>query len=565
MVDMEKPIPIGIEFYKDMIDGGYYYADKTLLIRDLLKYGSKVTLFTRPRRFGKTLAQTTLQTFFEHEIKPDGTVIDNFAYFEGKKIMDAGAEYSRHMGRYPVIFLTLKSAKQPDYQLAYDFLVDGIIGEYERHRYLLREDILSERQKERYQSIMDGKAKPSEYAGALQFLSVCLEQYHGEKTIILIDEYDVPLENAYYSGFYDEMVGFIRSLFESALKTNTSLNFAVITGCLRISRESIFTGLNNLNIISVLDDSYAEYFGFVPDEVEEMLAYYGIAERLEEAKLWYDGYSFGETEVYNPWSIIKYVLDIVQRNTEFPKPYWSNTSSNSIIRDLVEQADRNTKKEIEELITGGTIEKQVHEEITYGDIYQTKDNLWNFLFFTGYLKEVGRRFDSESIYLTMQIPNREIRYIYNNTIRTWFQQMVEAEDYSALYTAIVHGDIEVFENMLNELMRNTISFMDSAENFYHGFLLGILGAMPDYQIHSNRESGKGRYDIALRPVSYREPVIILELKRTTRFSEMAAKCQEALQQIDTMQYDAEFVEMGYPHIMKYGICFCGKDCMIQLK
>ena len=448
--------------------------------------------------------------------------------------------------------------------MAYDFLVNGIMAEYERHRYLLQGNALSAKQKERYVTIMDRNAEPSEYAGALQFLSACLEQYHEEKTIILIDEYDVPLENAFYSGFYDEMVGFIRSLFESALKTNTSLNFAVVTGCLRISKESIFTGLNNFDITSILDESYAEYFGFTPDEVEAMLGYYGIADRMEEAKMWYNGYLFGKTEMYNPWSVIKYVLDIVQKNTEFPKPYWSNTSSNSIIRDLVEQADQNTKNEIEQLIAGGSIEKQVHEEITYGDIYQTRDNLWNFLFFTGYLKEVGRRFDSESIYLTLEIPNREIRYIYNNTIRSWFQQVVESGDYSELYTAVVMGNTTLFEDLLNEQLQSSISFMDSAEMFYHGFLLGILGAMPHYQIRSNRESGKGRYDIALEPVSYRKPVIIMELKRATRFSEMEVKCQEALHQIEIMQYDAEYVEKGYPNIMKYGICFCGKDCMIRL-
>lgn len=565
MVDMEKPIPIGIEFYKDMVDGGYYYVDKTLLIRDFLKQGSKVTLFTRPRRFGKTLAQSTLQTFFENEVKPDGSTVDNSAYFAGKKIMDAGEEYTRHMGRYPLIFLTLKSAKQPTYQMAYDFLVNGIMAEYERHRYLLQGDALSAKQKERYIAIMDRNAEPSEYAGALQFLSACLEQYHGEKTIILIDEYDVPLENAFYSGFYEEMVGFIRSLFESALKTNNSLNFAVVTGCLRISKESIFTGLNNFDIISILDDSYAEYFGFVSEEVEAMLGYYGIIDRMEEAKLWYNGYSFGETEVYNPWSVINYVRDIVQKNSEFPKPYWSNTSSNSIIKDLVEQADQNTKKEIEQLIAGGSIEKQVHEEITYGDIYQTRDNLWNFLFFTGYLKEVGRRFDSESIYLTLQIPNREIRYIYNNTIRLWFQQMVESEDYSELYTAIVNGDTQRFEMLIKKRLKESISFMDHAENFYHGFLLGLLTGMKDYCSISNRESGNGRYDIALEPNDMEFPVIILELKVTAKFGEMEEKCREALQQIDEKQYDAEFVETGYPHIMKYGVCFCKKNCRILLR
>lgn len=300
------PVPIGIEFYKKMIDEGYYYVDKTLLIRDLLVQKNQATLFTRPRRFGKTLAQSMIKTFFEEEVLPDGTVVDNSRYFEGKKIMGTGEEFTCHMGKYPVIFLSLKSAKQPDYEMAYSRLANEIVREFIRHRYVLGSDALMPSQKERYNSVMDRKAETSEYATAVQLLSECLKQYHHQDVIVLIDEYDVPLENAYFEGFYDKMVKFIRSLFESVLKTNDSLKFAVITGCLRISRESIFTGLNNLKVVSVMDENYAEYFGFVQDEVDSFLAAYGISSRTEEAKRWYDGYLFGETEVYNPWSIINY-------------------------------------------------------------------------------------------------------------------------------------------------------------------------------------------------------------------------------------------------------------------
>ena len=323
------------------------------------------------------------------------------------------------MGQYPVIFLSLKSAKQPSYKAAYEKTRDAIIYEYFRHRYLLEGENLAPAQKNDYLAFMEKTASPEEYATSLQFLSQCLEQYHKQKTIILIDEYDVPLENSYFRGFYNEMADFVRSLFESALKTNTSLGFAVVTGCLRISRESIFTGLNNFEVISVLDENYSEHFGFIQSEVDNMFSFYGLQDKTEEARLWYDGYIFGKTEVYNPWSIIKYVKDIVYGNTDFPKQYWSNTSSNSIVHDLIENADDITKDEIEKLACGGTIEKPVHEDITYGDIYESQDNLWNFLFFTGYLKAVDRYFESDSVYLVLKIPNREIRYIYNNHIKNW--------------------------------------------------------------------------------------------------------------------------------------------------
>ncbi|HBI60261.1 MAG TPA: AAA family ATPase, partial [Lachnospiraceae bacterium] len=328
------PIPIGVEFYKQMISEGYYYIDKTLLIRDLLAQKNTVTLFTRPRRFGKTLAQNMLRTFFEKEVLLDGTLADNSIYFQGKKIMEAGEEYTKHMGQYPVISLSLKSAKQPTYEMAYLSLIDEIRKEYNRHHYLLDDTNSTEEIKRRFHSILNMKADKITYAKSIAFLSECLEKYHKQKVIILLDEYDVPLENAYFNGFYDEMVSFIHSLFESALKTNESLKFAVITGCLRISKESIFTGLNNLRTVSVLDDSYAEYFGFTQHEVDSFLSAYGIMQKSDEVKKWYDGYCFGNTEVYNPWSVINYVSDIAYKNTEFPKPYWSNTSSNSIVREL---------------------------------------------------------------------------------------------------------------------------------------------------------------------------------------------------------------------------------------
>lgn len=335
---MKQPLAIGVDNYKDIIEKPYYYVDKTLLIRDLWDAGGKVSLFTRPRRFGKTLALSMLRTFFEKEITYDGQVVDNSRYFSGKRIMEAGARYTDCLGKYPVIALSLKSAKQPSFEMAYRSIVDEISKEYDRHSYVLGCDRISHDDQEKFKAMRGRRAEAIDYAKALEFLSVCLQKYHGEKTIILIDEYDVPLENAYFSGFYEQMIQLIRSLFESALKTNENLQFAVVTGCLRISKESIFTGLNNLEIISILNDNYAEYFGFTAEEVMEMLDFYDIPQKAEEAKEWYDGYLFGDTEVYNPWSMINYVKTAVTNRIAYPQPYWSNTSSNGIIREMVEHA-----------------------------------------------------------------------------------------------------------------------------------------------------------------------------------------------------------------------------------
>ena len=389
---VKKKISIGMEDFKTIIDKDGYFVDKTLMIQKLIKSNAMVTLFTRPRRFGKTLNQFMIRRFFEDEVTEKGEKVDNGYLFDGLKITECGEEIMKHSQQYPVIFLTLKSAKQPDFEMAYACLIDEICKEFQRHSYVLAGE-MPQRNRERFEKIQLGKGSRDEYAKALGFLSECLFKYHGKNTIILIDEYDVPLENAYFRGFYDEMIDFIRSLFESALKTNPYLERSVITGCLRISKESIFTGLNNLKIDSVLRTEYGDSFGFTESEVEEMLAYYNLQGELPEVKRWYDGYLFNDIEIYNPWSIINYVYDRDRKITQFALPYWSNTSSNSIIREMVGEADQKAKADLETLINGGTIEKQVHEDITYGDIHQTQDNLWNFLFFTGYLKKMSERKD----------------------------------------------------------------------------------------------------------------------------------------------------------------------------
>ena len=560
---MKKPLPIGFDNFKDVIDGGYYYVDKTPFIKELLDTKGKVNLFTRPRRFGKTLTASMLQYFFE-DTGSEGQNLANQKLFAGMKIMEAGDAYTRHMTGYPVISLSLKSGKQPDFQMSLESIQDEIIKEFNRHNDIKESGKLLANERERFEEIQNGTASQLQYAKSLEFLSSCLRKAYGSKVIILIDEYDVPLEHAYFEGFYDQMVGFIRSLFESALKTNPSLEFAVITGCLRITKESIFTGLNNLEIISILSESYGEYFGFVQSEVDSLLAYYEIEFARETIKKWYDGYRFGNAEVYNPWSVIKYVKALCVNPEAFPSPYWANTSSNSIVRNLVERADLSVKGEIEELLVDGMIEKPVHEDITYADIFQSDDNLWNFLFFTGYLKKVSSRMEGENQYITMAIPNTEVCYIYNHTILNWFRNEIKIKDLSALYHAIMEGDAPVVQSQLSQLLMESISFMDSKEAFYHGFLLGVLGNMRDYLVKSNRESGEGRYDILIRSLDVTVPAVIFELKVSDTFKGLEKACDDALSQIQKKKYDAWLPEEGYGQAFHYGIAFYKKQCRVKV-
>ena len=562
----KKKISIGVEDFKEIIDKGGYFVDKTLMIKKLIESNAKVTLFMRPRRFGKTLNQFMIRRFFEDERTRSGERIDNGYLFDGLKVTACGEEVLQHQQQYPVIFLSLKSAKQPNFEEAYKKICRALAEEFRRHQYLLEGNSLADDQKIMFQKIMAEQADYSAYNDALKFLSECLWQYHGKNTIILIDEYDVPLENAYLEGFYDRMIQFIRSLFESALKTNPYLEKSVITGCLRISKESIFTGLNNLETDSVLHTRYADSFGFTEDEVKAMLTYYDLAAELPEVKRWYDGYLFNETEIYNPWSILKYVNDRKDKVTKFALPYWSNTSSNSIVREMVGEADEMAKADLETLINDGTIEKPVHEDITYGDIHQSQDNLWNFLFFTGYLKKISERKDEsgETLYLTMAIPNTEIKTIYKNSISYWFEQRMKETDRSPLKHALETGDCEAAEDFINSQLADTISYYDYAENFYHGFMAGLLVNIGGYRVKSNRESGNGRPDIVMQTVQVRKGrVIILELKIAGSIAEMEAACDRGLAQIEEQHYAEPFITEGYPEVKKYALSFCKKECMVK--
>ena len=550
------PLPIGVENYEEIIEKGYYYVDKTLLIKDLIDLRGKVNLFTRPRRFGKTLNISMLRYFFE---KSDD---DRSHLFSGKKIMAAGAKYTEELGQYPVISLSLKSMKQADYESAFHCLKEEIAREFKKHPQIIQ-NLYSEDDRTKYQLLINRNADDEEYLTALKFLSECLYAFYGRRTVILIDEYDVPLENAYFSGFYDRMVSLIRSLFESALKTNDTLEFAVVTGCLRISKESIFTGLNNLNVISILDTSYAEHFGFTQNEVDQMLKHYGLEQNQAAVRTWYDGYRFGETEVYNPWSVISYVNSCYKDKNALLRPYWSNTSSNSIVRTLVERADLSVKQEIEALIEGKTITKPIHEDITYDDMDSTQDNLWNFLFFTGYLKKISEQQDGEDILVEMAIPNSEVRYIYKNTVLRWFEEKTKDKNFSLLYESILNGDREKMAEILSENLMETISFYDYQESYYHGFLAGMLKNIGNYIVLSNRESGNGRPDILLKYPSVRGKAVILEIKVAHTYQELESKCDEALRQIEKQKYEEALRQEGYSNILKYGVAFYRKECMVK--
>lgn len=560
----KKPLPVGVDNFEMLVTRGYYFIDKTNFMRDLLDLKGSVNLFTRPRRFGKTLNMSMLQYFFEDMRDENGGRIDNTGLFEGLNIMSAGEAYVSHMGKYPVINMTLKAGKRPTFESACTQISWQIAMEYDRHRYVL--EVLSDDNRVQYEKIMGRKASLDEYCASLQFLSQCLEKYYGKKTIILIDEYDVPLENAYLRGFYQQMVDFVRSFFEAALKTNSSLEFAVVTGCLRISKESIFTGLNNLKTISILDEKYDEYFGFTDDEVQKMCGDFQLSDKYDTFKSWYNGYLFGNANVYNPWSVIQFMDDLKQNPNWFPRSYWANTSSNSIVRKLIERADDSVKGEIEHLIDGGVIEKPVHEDITYDEIYKTIDNMWNFMFFTGYFRKVGERMDNNDIrWLTMRLPNREVRYIFREKVMSWFQEKIQEKDLTNLYTAFVNKDTAALEEELNQIMFETISSMDENESYYHGLVAGLLSPMKGYRTKSNRESGKGRSDLFVKPVSRRKEAFVVEFKVAKKPRDLEKMADEAIRQIEERQYIAELADDGYETVGKYGISFCGKDCLVKFQ
>lgn len=553
-----KKIPIGIEDFAEIINRNCYFVDKTLMIRDILESGTKVTLFTRPRRFGKTLNMSMLQRFFE---KTDN---DNSYLFDGLNIAETGKQYLAHMGQYPVISISLKSMKQPDFETAYATYKDIIKDEFSRHKTVVyKADVLDNEEMERYRSFLDINAEYSAYNKAIGFLSKCLYKTYNKNVIILIDEYDVPLENAYFNGFYDKMINLLRSAFESALKTNNFLEFAVLTGCLRISKESIFTGLNNFKVNGVRTGDFSEYFGFTENEVKNLIEYYGISDKFDMIKKWYYGYCFGVADIYNPWSVLNYIQNVLSIPNTPPEPYWSNTSSNAIIYKLIRESGEETREMVEKLMNGGSITVPIYEDTVYADIDVNSEHIWSFLLFTGYLKHIKTELRDNLIYLTMVIPNVEVKSIYQRTIMQWFREKTIANSREELFNALISEDIETIEDTVCDWLDETISFHDENENYYHGFLTGLLSGFKGYTLKSNRESGDGRPDLMLLERRRHKLAVIIEIKATKEFTKLDYWCNEALKQIEEYRYETELINDGYQNIIKYGVAFCKKSCKVK--
>lgn len=552
-----KAIPLGIEDFKVLRDRNCYFIDKTLMIKDIIDSTAMVTLFTRPRRFGKTLNMSMLRRFFEK------TDEDNSYLFDGLKISEAGEKYHRYMGEYPVISISLKSMKQPSWEEAFLQFKNIIISEFERHDYLLSMDNLKPRKRKIFESIYNDTAENFVYSTALKSLSDCLFETHAQKVIVLIDEYDVPLENAYFNGFYDKMIDLIRSVFESVLKTNDSLEFAVLTGCLRISKESIFTGLNNLAVHSVSDDLFTSYFGFTEKEIKEILEYYDLSDFFEYVKKWYDGYKFGDDEIYNPWSVLNYISCTRTDKKNLLRAYWANTSSNSIIHELIVKSDRKIRDDIEKLITGESIDKPLYDDITYTNMNVRSEHIWSFLLHTGYLKALKIYQIGIHNYFTAVIPNLEIVSIYENTFRQWFDESIREADKSVLLKAVLEGDAGVFQLEVNRWLLRSISYHDGYENFYHGFLVGLLEYSDEFLVESNRESGTGRNDIIVKNVLTHDLAVVIEIKTVKDGETLDGQCDVALEQIEENQYEVNLGYEGYKNIVKFGIAFKGKQCMVK--
>jgi len=553
----QKGFPIGIEDFKMLIEHNYYFVDKTLFLRDLIDNIGKVHLFTRPRRFGKTLNQSMIQYFFEKQ------ETDNSYLFEELDISRVGEEYLKYQEQYPVITLSFKEMKKQTYQKAIYHFKWMISTEFKRHPEILRSDKVDESDKVKYRMIVNETAPDEMLEYSIRLLSDCLFAVHGKRVIILIDEYDVPLENAHFIGFYNEMVNFIRGLFESALKTNSSLEMAVLTGCLRVSKESLFTGLNNLQINSIQSGQFSEYFGFTESEVVAMTEYFGLSDKFASIKEWYDGYRFGETEIYNPWSVLNYMQEVRTVKTAMPAPYWSNTSSNSIIRQLIINADEDTRDIVEDLVNGRSVTAPIHENMVYADIEVNQDDIWSFLLFTGYLKLVETKQIGRKIHGTMVIPNQEVLSIYESTILDWFKESVKNVSRENLLNAVLSEDVETLNQIVGTWLEETISFYDEKENYYHGFMAGLLSGFKGYKLKSNRESGDGRPDLLLLERYGRKTAIIFELKASKERT-LDAMVNEALQQIEDRHYDSELIQEGYQKIIKYGVAFREKTCLIKL-
>ncbi len=559
-----KKIPVGIENFQDMRKFNFYYIDKTNLIEQLLDNWSKVTLFTRPRRFGKTLNMSMLRSFFE--LGTDKSLFDGLYISKNKELCE------EHMGKYPVIFFSLKSVEGLKFENARYRIIEMIGREAQRYEFLAESDKLSDNEKAQYKALIaldNGKYTMDDdiLISGIQMLSHLLYKHYGQKTVILIDEYDVPLDKAFENGYYKEMVSLIRGIFGMALKTNDSLQFAVLTGCLRISKESIFTGLNNFEVLSILNTQYDEAFGFTDGEVKQILEDYNLSDHYPDLKEWYDGYHFGNTDIYCPWDVIRYCKNLCADPAALPEDFWSNSSGNAMVRRFIDKADIRTKNEIERLIAGEDIEKDISQELTYDEVDKSIENLWSVLFTTGYLTHKGC---TESGRYRLAIPNKEVRNLFIRKIREWFSDVTrnDGKTLEEFCNAFVDKDPRKIEQIFGDYLWNTISIRDTAtakakkENFYHGILLGLLGYKASWLIKSNAESGTGYSDILVEVPDNRTGIVI-ELKYAED-SDMDAACSRALEQIEEKEYVDKLRQDGMRNFIKYGIACFKKDCKVVI-
>ena len=562
-------LPVGIDDFRKLRESHFYYVDKTRLIEQLLLNWSEVTLFTRPRRFGKTLNMSMLKSFFD--IGTDEALFDGLYISGNKELCD------EYMGKYPVIFLSLKGVEGLTYEEAFEAFVRIMGKEVNRVSFLADSDKLTQIEREQYKGLTimkNGRLAfdKEKLISSLQLLSQLLYKHYGKKTVILIDEYDVPLDKAFQNGYYNEMVSLIRGLFGQALKTNEFLQFAVLTGCLRISKESIFTGLNNFKVMSITDSRFDEQFGFTDEEVRKLLSDYGMDSHFDEVKEWYDGYHFGRADVYCPWDVINHADHLRDDGDAKPQTYWINSSGNSLVRRLINRADSSTKDEIERLIAGEAIEKVIRQDLTYDEIENSIDNIWSVLFTTGYLTKVGevKLADNESYAYKLIIPNKEVREVFVLQIQEWFKAVVanDNDTMKLLSKAILDKDETILARQLNIVMGRMISILDTKapddmkENFYHGLLLGLLrGSNPEWLIRSNRESGDGFSDILIKPENP-DLGIVIEVKYAKEFKKLDAACDAAMAQIKEKRYDETLRDEGRCDILAYGIAFCRKRCRV---
>lgn len=550
------PLPIGISDYRKA-SGEYYYVDKTLLIRDFIDERPQVSLFTRPRRFGKTLNMDMLRVFFECS-KEDTSV-----YFKDKKIWRCGKEYRDYQGKYPVIYVTFKDVKCDDWENAYDLIYKIIRNEIERHSELLNSDKISAYEKKYLTSMLNGEANENDVAFAFLNLSRMLHTHYGVAPIIIVDEYDTPIQQGHVRGYYDQVIDFMRALFSGGLKDNPHLSYGFLTGILRVAKESIFSGLNNLKINSILDNRYSEYFGFTPEEVREMAEYYGVPEKYDEICEWYDGYRFGKTEIFNPWSVIGYF-----NNECVPRAFWQSTGSNDIISEVLNNATMETYEKLESLLQGKSIVTNIDTGVIYPQIQNNPASVYSFLLVTGYLKAVTNDQPFGEDYMCeVAIPNKEISYVYSKEILSRFENVIPQFTAGAIQTALYTMDTSQLKEQLEKFLLQTVSFHDTAkENFYHGLILGLCAIFNSrYQVSSNREAGNGRFDICMIPFNKRLPGILMELKagKDCTENQLSELAEAALLQINTKKYYADMETWKVTSVLQYGIAFSGKNVCIK--